>query len=53
MTARFTGGTNYPNVLEEAGADPMATTIVRSLAKDVTFSREDGKATLKLVLKTG
>ena len=53
VTASFTGGADYPNVLEEAGADPMVTTIVRSLAKDVSFTREDGKSALKLVLKTG
>ena len=53
ITASFTGGVDYPDVLEQPGADPLVTNIVRSLAKEISFAVADGKAVLRLLLKTG
>lgn len=52
LSASFTGDANYPNVLEGPDADELVSRIVRSLAREIDYAITDGKANLKVLLKT-
>ncbi len=52
VTASFTGDETYPNVLDGPGADELVTAIVTSMTRETAFVSEQGKATLRLVIRT-
>jgi polar amino acid transport system ATP-binding protein len=52
VSASFTGDASYPNVLTGPDADELVSNIVRSLAREIDYAIIDGKATLKILLRT-
>ncbi|WP_421696560.1 amino acid ABC transporter ATP-binding protein [Aestuariivirga sp.] len=51
VTASFTGGPAYPDVLDASGDGELEARIVRSLARNVSFTADDKQASLTLLLK--